>query len=395
MLPVYYEFQHSTKLLSGKAALENIPAELHMLGASHPMVLSDKVLSEIGTLSQVCDAVQEDGISIGAVFHEIPADSSSDVVNEIAGIYRSSGCDSLVAVGGGSVLDTAKGVRMLLSQEVHDIMELLGCEILARGRRIPFVAVPTTSGTGSESTLVAVIRNAENGMKMEFISYFLQPDVTVLDVRMTQTLPARVTAATGMDTLCHAIEACTCLQKNPLSDAYGTAAIRMVGEYLERAVKNGKDKEARLGMANASTMAGAAFSNSMVGMVHAIGHALGGVCHVPHAEAMTILLPHCMEYNMEMLSEGYGELLLYLCGPEEYAAVPAKERGMAMVKKVRELSGRFHKECGLPLCLRDVKVEKEHFEAVAKAALADGAMIVNPRQVGKEDVLAILAKAYE
>ncbi len=394
MLPVYYEFQHSTKLLSGKDALENIPAELHMLGASHPMVLSDHVLHEIGTLSRVCDAVQEDGIRIGAVFHEIPADSSSAVVNEIAGIYRSCGCDSLVAVGGGSVLDTAKGVRMLLSQEVHDIMELLGCEILTRGRHIPFVAVPTTSGTGSESTLVAVIRNESDGMKMEFISYFLQPDVTVLDARMTLTLPARITAATGMDTLCHAIEACTCLQKNPLSHAYGTAAIRMVGQYLERAVKNGKDAEARLGMANASTMAGAAFSNSMVGMVHAIGHALGGVCHVPHADAMTILLPHCMEYNMELLSEDYGELLLFLGGPEEYAATAKKARGKAMVKKVRELAGRLGGRCGLPLCLRDVKVERESFKAVAAAALSDGAMIVNPKQVGEEDVLAVLEKAY-
>ncbi len=394
MLPVYYEFQHSTKLLSGKDALENIPAELHMLGASHPMVLSDHVLQEIGTLSKVCDALQEDGISIGAIFHEIPADSSSDVVNEIAGIYQSSGCDSLVAVGGGSVLDTAKGVRMLLSQKVHDIMELLGCEILTRGRHVPFVAVPTTSGTGSESTLVAVIRSAVNGMKMEFISYYLQPDVTVLDARMTRTLPARITAATGMDTLCHAIEACTCLQKNPLSHAYGTAAIRMVGKYLERAVENGKDEEARLGMANASTMAGAAFSNSMVGMVHAIGHALGGVCHVPHADAMTILLPYCMEYNMDLLTEDYGELLLFLGGPEEYAATPKRERGEAMVRRVRGLAGRLHERCGLPLCLRDAGVERECFGEVAKAALSDGAMIVNPKQVGREDVLAVLERAY-
>ncbi|MCI8551255.1 MAG: iron-containing alcohol dehydrogenase [Lachnospiraceae bacterium] len=395
MLPVYYEFQHSTKLLSGKSALENIPAELHMLGAVRPMVLSDRVLHEIGSLSVVCDAVQEDGIFIGAVYHEIPADSSSAVVNEIAEIYRKSGCDSLVAVGGGSVLDTAKGVRMLLSQKVNDIMELLGCEILTRGCHIPFVAVPTTSGTGSESTLVAVIRNASNGMKMEFISYYLQPDVTVLDTRMTLTLPPRITAATGMDTLCHAIEACTCLQKNPMSHAYGTAAIRMVADYLERAVENGKDKEARLGMANASTMAGAAFSNSMVGIVHGIGHALGGVCHVPHADAMTILLPFCMEYNMDHLSGEYGELLLYLSSPEEYAATPKEERGLAMVKKVRELGIRLHGRCGLPLTLKDVKVGRESFKAVAKAALSDGAMIVNPKKADKEDVISILEKAYE
>ena len=130
---------------------------------------------------------------------------------------------------------------------------------------------------------------------------------------MTMTLPSRITASTGMDTLCHAIEAYTCLQKNPVSDAYASAAVHMVGMYLEQAVKNGTDEEARLGMANASTMAGAAFSNSMVGMVHAIGHALGGICHVPHADAMTVLLPYCMEYNMEALGNLYGELPLPYC----------------------------------------------------------------------------------
>ncbi len=395
MIPDYYEFQHSTKLLSGKFSLENIPAELHMLGARCPMVLSDQVLAQIGTLKTVCDAVQEDGISIGAIYHEIPADSSSAVVNEIAELYRRFGCDSLVAVGGGSVLDTAKGVRMLLSQQVDDIMELLGCEILSRGRHIPFVAIPTTSGTGSESTLVAVIRNAQSGMKMEFISYYLQPDVTVLDVRMTLTLPPKTTASTGLDALCHAIEACTCLQKNPMSEAYGTAAIRMIGQYLERAVKNGRDEEARMGLANASTMAGAAFSNSMVGMVHAIGHALGGVCHVPHGDAMTILLPYCMEYNMEKLSKDYGELLLYLAGPEIYARTPEEKRGEAMVAQVRQLSGRLHQLCGVPVFLKEAGVKKEDFAAVARAAVDDGAMIVNPVEVTKKDVEAVLERAYE
>ena len=394
MIPDYYEFQHSTKLISGSFALENISAELKMLGSGHPMVLSDHVLSEIGTLAVVCDAIAAGGIAVGAVFHEIPADSSSAVVNQIAEIYRKSGCDSLVAVGGGSVLDTAKGVRMILSQRAENIMDLLGCEILSRGRHIPFVAVPTTSGTGSESTLVAVIKNASDGMKMEFISYFLQPDVTVLDVRMTASLPAKTTASTGIDALCHAVEAYTCLQKNPLSDAYAFAAVRMIGEYLERAVENGKDREARLAMANASTMAGAAFSNSMVGVVHAVGHALGGVCHVPHGDAMTILLPYCMDYNMERLSEGYGELLLPLCGPEVYAATPKEERGRAMRDQVMGLERRLHDCCGLPLTLREAGVSKKDFEAVAQAALNDGAMIVNPVQVSKRDVLSILENAY-
>lgn len=395
MLPSYYEFQNSTKILSGKNALENITYELKGLGASRPILLSDKVLEKIGSLQNVIDAMASTGMEPGAVYTDIPSDSSVTVVNKIGVVYKEVGCDSIIAVGGGSVIDTAKGVEMLVSQGVKDLMELQGCESMTRGNHVPFIAVPTTSGTGSEMTLVAVIKNIEKSVKMEFISNYLLPDAAVLDPRMTATLPPKTTASTGFDALCHAIEAYSCNQKNPLSDAYATAAIKLVVENLEDAVRDGKNTKARLAMANASTMAGAAFSNSMVGMVHAIGHALGGVCKVPHGDAMTILLPFCMLYNYKKLGDIYGELLLYLEGPEVYAQTPADKRGEEAIKSVRRLERRLHKMSGLPMTLKEAKVDRKDFDAVARTALNDGAMLVNPAAVEFDDVIMVLNQAYE
>ena len=214
----YFEFANPTKLCSGAGAVDNLGYELEILGVHNPLLLSDAVLEKIGTLSLVIKALQ--GRKIGRIFTDVPRDSSVETVNEAAAQYRAYGCDGIVAVGGGSVLDTAKGVRLLISQTCEDLLELMGCECLPAGKRVPFVAIPTTAGTGSEATAVAVIRNTEKNIKMEYISQQLMPDVAVLDARMTMTLPPRVTASTGMDTLCHAIEAYSCLQKNPLSDAY-------------------------------------------------------------------------------------------------------------------------------------------------------------------------------
>ena len=283
MIPDYYEFQNATKILSGKLAINNIPAELKFLNAQSPLLISDEILNKIGTVKKVKDAINTDNkIKVKAEYTQVPPDSDLKVVNKIAKIYKEQKCDSIVAVGGGSVIDTAKGVRMLLSQNKEDINELMGNEILNYGKHIPFIVVPTTSGTGSEVTIVAVIEDKIKNLKMEFISYFLLPDVAVLDPEMTMTLPKKATASTGIDALCHAIEAYTCIQKNPLSDAYAISAIKIIMDNIEIAVKNGENKKARLSMANASLMAGISFSNSMVGLVHAIGHSIGAVSKVPH-----------------------------------------------------------------------------------------------------------------
>lgn len=321
-------------------------------------------------------------------------DSSLAVVNKIAAFYREQDCDSIVAIGGGSVIDTAKGVRLVLSQDTDDIFSISGLENVTNGRHIPFVVVPTTAGTGSECTGVAVIKNDENGVKMEFLSPFVEPDVAVIDPRMTEGLPPKATASTGMDALCHAVEACTCLQANPLSTAYGTAAIRLIAQNLETATVNGKNREARFNMALASTMAGIAFSNSMVGAVHAIGHALGGVCGVPHAVAMTILLPHVMRYNLSHSAGDYAALLPWLVGMDAAMATPADKRAEAAIAAIEALGTKLNAACGLPLTLSAAGVSKDSFAKVAEFAVNDGALIVNPRAATVEQVVEILNAAF-
>ena len=388
----YFEFANPTKLCSGKGAVDNLAYELEILGVKHPMILSDRVLEKIGTLSIVLDALAE--VQTGRVFTDIPRDSSIEVVNRIAGEYRQFGCDGLVALGGGSVLDTAKGVRLLISQEADDLLELMGCECLPRGRYVPFLAIPTTAGTGSEATAVAVIKNPALHIKMEYISQHIMPDTAILDPRMTMTLPPRITASTGMDTLCHAIEAYSCMQKNPVSDAYAAAAIRLVRDNLVKAVRFGSSVSARMSLANASYLAGAAFSNSMVGVVHAIGHALGGVCQVPHGDAMNILLPAGMIFNKKACRETYSELLLYLAGPEVYQSVPKADRANRSIHEVIRLRKKLHDMTGLPSTLKEAGVDPAKFPEVAKAALNDGSTIANPREVTCGAVMKILEMCY-
>lgn len=391
----YYEFKLPGKILSGAEALEHIPHELNTLGAHRPLLLSDQGLEKVGSVKILLEALAQGGMTAVETFCHIPPDSSVQVVNQVAALYRQLGCDALIALGGGSVIDTAKGVGMVLAQAGHDLLESAGCEVLPRGEHVPFVAVPTTAGTGSEATIVSVIANHETKVKMEFISYYLLPDVAVLDPRMTETLPPRITASTGFDALVHAIEAATCLQRNPVSDAFAEKAMGQIARALPVAVREGKNRKARMVMANGSLLAGAAFSNSMVGLVHAIGHALGGVCRVAHGDAMTILLPAVMKYNLPVCRERYGELLLHLAGPEVYAQTPADQRAEKTIEFLTKLRRELSDLCGLPTCLQDTgKVNRSDFDAVAKKALNDGAIVVNPAQADYSDIIAILEEVW-
>lgn len=270
----------------------------------------------------------------------------------------------------------------------------MGNEILKYGIHIPFIVVPTTAGTGSEVTAVAVIEDKMKNLKMEFISYFLLPDVAILDSEMTVTLPKKATASTGIDALCHAIESYTCMQKNPISDLYAKTAIKLITENLVNAVENGKDKQVRLAMANASLMAGIAFSNSMVGLVHAIAHSLGAVCHIPHGDAVAIVLPYVMEYNLDKLKNEYAELLIYIISEEEYVNTKKEKRAERTIEEIKKMIAKLNTIAGLPAKLRDAKVVKDDFEKVAKIAINDGAVIVNPKAVKEQDIIKVLEKAY-
>ena len=394
MFPSYYEFYNPVKILSGEKALENIAHELDQANAHQPLIITDQGVEKAGLLKTVKKAFDSSNTVIGAIFDEVPPDSSHKLVNSISQLYHQKQCDSIIAVGGGSVIDTAKGVNILVSEDSDNLMNFAGADMLKNPLK-PFFVIPTTAGTGSEVTMVAVIYNEERNVKMSFTSHRLYPNAAVIDPRMTMTMPPHITASTAMDALAHAIEAYTCLQKNPLSDAYATTSIRLIFENLLQTVKNGKDKTARLKMANAATMAGIAFSNSMVGMVHSLGHATGSIAHVPHGITMSIFLPHVLEYNMATVGEMIGELLLFAGGEEEYAKTPTEQRATRTIEIIKNLQSDLQEACSLPTTLKEAGVEKDQLGLIAKTAINDPSITFNPEEMEYNDALKILEKAYE
>ena len=402
ILPDYYEFCCRVKIVAGHDALEKIPALLAEMGSKKPLIITDKGVAAAGLVDIVVNALK-DGVTIGGIADNVPPDSDLKVVNQLAGLYRDNVCDAIIAVGGGSVMDTAKGVNIVVSENATDLMAFSGAGALNR-RLKPLVAIPTTAGTGSEVTLVAVIKDHEKHQKMLFTSYFLLPNVSILDSRMTMTMPPFITAMTGMDALSHAVEGYYCLQKNPLSDVHSLAAVNMIHKHLSTVTKNPADKDGRLAMAVGACLAGISFSNSMVGIVHNLGHATGAVCGVPHGICMAVLLPYGLEYNMHKRGDIIAELLLPMAGEEVFLKTPKAERAEKVVSLIRQMNedlnaitGGRHARYFSEVKDRDGKqmVPRDILPEIAKAGLFDGATIYNPEDSDYEDNLMVLEAAWE
>jgi len=390
----YYEFFCPVKTIAGHQALEHLPFELAALSCSRPMVITDKGVRGAGLLALVEAIFASSHAPITVVFDDVPPDSSLNTVRTAAASYRAHDCDALIAIGGGSVIDTSKAVNILVSEGGDDLLHYAGAHNLKRALK-PLFVVPTTSGTGSEVTMVAIITDTDAGVKIPFTSYYLLPNAAVLDPRMTLTLSPLITAATAMDALTHAIEAYTGLAANPMSDAYATVAIQKVSRNLLAVMDNPQDAQGRLELAQASTMAGIAFSNSMVGMVHALGHSIGALCHLPHGMCMGILLPYVLEYNESANGDRIGELLLPLAGPEVYAATPQSRRPARAVQIILLLRDNLYQRCQLPRTLLETgKVSLEQLEAIADMAINDGSIIFNPKESDRGELLAVLRRAW-
>ncbi len=401
-IPGYYEFCNRVKIVSGHNSLDQLPLMLTQIKSKKPVIITDKGVMGAGLIEYVNKALG-DKYKAGAIYDEVPADSDVKAVKEVALLYRKTNCDSIIAVGGGSVLDTAKGVNILVSENSDNLMDFTGFGALKRKLK-PMIAVPTTSGTGSEMTLVAVIADHDKDVKMLFPSLFLLPDMAVLDSRMTKTLPPFLTAPTAIDALTHACEGYTCLSKNPLSDVTAITAIRLISENVITAVKNPGDLNARLALANGSALAGMCFSNSMVGMVHAIGHSIGAICHVPHGTCMSILLPYGLEYNLHKTGHLTAELLFPLAGEKVYNETPLIERPGKAIEFIRNLNselriatGEKHSTCLKEVLDRDGKmmIPKNILPEIAKLSLNDGANVYNPEELNYKDALMVLENAWE
>lgn len=394
MAKPYYEFFCPVKVIAGNAALEHIPFELATLGSKNPLILTDKGVRANGLLEPIETAFVDTDAKVAAIFDDVPPDSSLATVRNAARMYREHHCDAILAIGGGSVIDTAKATNILVSEGGDDLMQYSGAHNLPKPLK-PLFVIPTTSGTGSEATMIAVVSDTEKNVKMPFASYYLMPNAAVLDPRMTQTLPPHLTAMTAMDALTHAVEAYTCLAANPISDAYATAAIKKISENLFKVLANPKDAEARLELAQASTMAGIAFSNSMVGVVHSLGHALGAVAHLPHGLCMNLFLPYVLDYNKDVNGAKIADLLLPLAGADIYAQTPAAQRADKAIAYIRQMRDQLFEQTKLPRTLQETgKITREQLNDVASKALDDGSIIYNPKEASLQDLLGILNQAW-
>ncbi|MGQ9372291.1 iron-containing alcohol dehydrogenase [Acinetobacter tandoii] len=394
MAKPYYEFFCPVKVIAGNAALEHIPFELATLGAKRPMIITDKGVRGNKLLAPIEAAFESTDAVIGYIFDDVPPDSSLDTVRRAAALYRENQCDAIIAVGGGSVIDTSKATNILVSEGGDDLLQYSGAHNLPKPLK-PFFVIPTTSGTGSEVTMVAVVSDTAKNVKMAFASYYLMPHAAILDPRMTLTLPPHLTAMTAMDALTHAIEAYTCMAANPISDAYATAAIKKISTNLFNVLDNLNDSQGRLELAQASTMAGIAFSNSMVGLVHSLGHALGAVAHLPHGLCMNLFLPYVLEYNKEVNGDKIADLLLPLTGADIYAQTPAHLRADKAITTIQAMRDRLFSLTKLPRTLQETgKVTEAQLDEVAEKALNDGSIIYNPKEASFEDLRSILQKAW-
>ncbi len=389
MLPDFFQFSLPTKVLFQAGLAKDFSNELSQLGLTRILFITDQVLVDTGLASPVIEGLKNAGVEEIQIFSEVPPNSELKVVQKAAALGKEMGAEGIVALGGGSVMDTAKATNILLTLGGDLVGDYSGAHTLTQPLN-PLIAIPTTSGTGSEVTKVAVILDEANSVKLSFLDRYLLPTLAILDPELTLSMPQKLTAMTGMDALTHAIEAVTSLEANPVSESLALMAIQKIVKALPIAVEDGKNIEARGEMLVASNLAGIAFDHAMVGVVHSMSHATGAIAHVPHGLANSILLPWGMEYNFEVAQEGYAKVAKAM-GIE---ATDTQELAQAAIQKVRDLRAQMKKICCLADTLEGKGVKTEQLETIAQLAVEDGSSFYNPRDVVYEEVLETLRKAF-
>jgi acyl-CoA reductase-like NAD-dependent aldehyde dehydrogenase/alcohol dehydrogenase class IV len=380
-----YEFEPLTRIVSGPGSLARVASELEALGKRRVLVVTDSGVVKAGLLARLKEAL---GARIAAVFEEVPQDSGLDVVDAAAALGRTREVDVVVSLGGGSCIDTAKATCVALAGGLRAI-ETLGLQQLD-GPQTYHVAVPTTAGTGSEVTNVAVIKNHKLRIKGYVLDRWVVPNLAILDATLTVGLPPRLTAATGLDALTHAIEAYTGRAANPMSDAQAIHAIRLIAANLVKAVKKGDDLEARTAMQSAATLAGWSISSSTVGLVHSMSHTVGARYGVPHGTGNGILLPHVMRYNATLpavaartadVAQALGVATAGVGGMSTEQAAAAAADAVA----------KLIVDCGHPSKLSEVGVPKEELAACSEVAMVD---MANAATAHPGEIDALYRAAY-
>ena len=363
----------------GPGARKVLPEVIQRLGKKKALVVTDKGLIQFGVAKMVTDVLDEAGVAYD-VFSEVKPNPTVKNVQDGVAAFKASGADLLVAIGGGSAMDTAKGIGIVVANpEFADVVSLEGCAP-TKNKSVPMVALPTTAGTAAETTINYVIIDEEKKKKMVCVDPNDIPAVAVIDAELMYSLPRSLTAATGMDALTHAIEGYITKGAWEMSDMFEIEAIRMISRYLPVAVDEPQNPEGRNGMAVAQYIAGMAFSNVGLGLVHGMAHPMGSLFDVPHGVANALLLPTVMEYNMPECIDKYPRIAEAM-GVDIKGMTP-QEALQAAVDAVRALAIRV----GIPQHLSDLGIKESDIPALAEQAIADVCTPGNPRECSLEDI---------
>ncbi len=368
-------FQLANMIFTGAGALDKVPETIKMSGLKKPLIVTDKGIVNAGLAKKVEDALSGAGIAY-ALYDEVVANPNEKNAEDSFALYEKEGCDCLIGLGGGSSMDAAKACGILATSggpiDAYRGMGLLKTDI-------PFyIAVPTTAGTGSESTNAAIITNTrgDHHWKMVILDGRLLPNVAVIDPLLMTGLPPHITASTGMDAMTHAIEAFIALFATEYTDALAIGAIELVFKYLRRAVGNGNDIEAREKMAYAQTMGGMAFTNAGLGLVHSMAHPLSAFYNISHGNANAVCLPTVLEYNKIVCREKMA-LIAKASGLTDLGNYPED----AAIEAIQ----RINDEVGIPKTITEcadqigAKIDPKDIEPMSKDALNELSTITTPR----------------
>lgn len=381
-----FEFFSPVKLVTGVGAALHMDKWLETFEAERILVITGSHVEKSSAFSAFIDAMKEQGISF-EVYSKVIPEPPMGMVDELAEYVRNENFGLVVAVGGGSPMDTAKAVCMLKNNEGNIKDYLFGGNKVPKVPSLPLICIPTTAGSGSEVTASSVIEDTDHHIKLSCTHPNLLPKIAILDPLMQQDMPPKITAGTGMDAMTHAIEAYTSKNSSVFSDIYARRAIELIGEYLPKVMKEPDDLESRMMMAQASSMAAIAFVNGGLGAVHGISQAMGGIAHTPHGITNAILLPRVMKYNYMGALEKYADIALLL--GVDTSQMSVEEAAKAAGEKIAEINLQI----GIPENITCLNVTKDMFPEIIKGTMGYRLLWMNPVTFTEELAEKILTES--
>lgn len=381
-----YQFTLPGRVIIGKNALEASEAAVKNLGKK-AFIVTGKVVTKTGMVKILTDYLEKWEIGY-EIFNDITGEPTVEMIEAGVKAYQETGCDFIAAIGGGSPLDSAKAIAAMsvLGGKISDYM---GVEI--KGKFPPMVLIPTTAGTGSETTKFTIITDTAKDVKMLLKGDTLLPDVAIIDPSFTMTAPQGITAATGMDALTHAVESYTSRKGNTLTDVYALSAIKRIFEYLPKVYTDGSDEKAREEMQIAAFEAGVCINNASVTLVHGMSRPIGALFHVPHGISNAMLIKECLSYVLDGCYERFAKIAKAIGVAEE--STSDEDAANAFL----EALDRICKHCNIPT-LEEYGIKKEKFDAVvdkmAQDAMTSGSPSNTIKVVNKEDLVKIYQKLW-